>query len=96
MSDGDIAECVHKEIKDDIPKLSNLSPDELLELPKKWRSTKKESIYQSLSDEKKAIFDRLEYELAVVHLMGFDGYFVIVADFISWAREHDIPVGPGR
>jgi DNA polymerase-3 subunit alpha len=96
LSDGDIAECVHKEIKDEIPKLSDLSPDELLELPKKWRSTKKESIYQSLSDEKKAIFDRLEYELAVVHLMGFDGYFVIVADFISWAREHDIPVGPGR
>ncbi len=28
--------------------------------------------------------------------MGFDGYFVIVADFIRWAREHDIPVGPGR
>lgn len=96
LSDGDIAECVHKEIKDEIPKLSDLSPDELLELPKKWRSTKKESTYQSLSDEKKAIFDRLEYELAVVHLMGFDGYFVIVADFISWAREHDIPVGPGR
>jgi DNA polymerase-3 subunit alpha len=29
-------------------------------------------------------------------LMGFDGYFVIVADFIWWAREQDIPVGPGR
>lgn len=96
LSDWDIGECVHKEIKNEIPKLSELSPDELLELPKKWRSTKKESIYASLPDEKRAIFDRLEYELAVVHLMGFDGYFVIVADFISWAREHDIPVGPGR
>lgn len=96
LSDWDIGECVHKEIKNEIPKLSELSPDELLELPKKWRSTKKESIYASLPDEKRAIFDRLEYELAVVHLMWFDGYFVIVADFISWAREHDIPVGPGR
>ncbi len=96
LSEGDIAECVHKEIKNEIPQLSDLSPDELLELPKTWRGTKKESIYNNLSDEKKAIFDRLEYELAVVHLMGFDGYFVIVADFISWAREHDIPVGPGR
>jgi DNA polymerase III subunit alpha len=96
LSDEDIAECAHKEIREEIPTLSELSPDELLELPKKWRSVKKENIYHTLSEENKAIFDRLEYELAVVHLMGFDGYFVIVADFIRWAREHDIPVGPGR
>lgn len=96
LSAEDIAECVHKEIHEEMPTLSELSPEELLELPKKWRSTKKEDIYNTLSEENKAIFDRLEYELAVVHLMGFDGYFVIVADFISWAREHDIPVGPGR
>lgn len=87
---------MHKEISEEIPTLSELSPDELLELPKKWRSAKKEEIYNTISDESKIIFDRLEYELAVVHLMGFDGYFVIVADFIRWAREHDIPVGPGR
>jgi len=39
---------------------------------------------------------RLEYELGVIREMGFPGYFSIVADFIRWAREHLIPVGPGR
>ena len=96
LSPGEIAECVHKEIKKEIPTLKELSPDELVELPKTWRNKAKEKVYQELSEEQKSIFDRLEYELAVVHLMGFDGYFVIVADFIRWAREHDIPVGPGR
>ncbi|MDH3750420.1 MAG: DNA polymerase III subunit alpha, partial [Gammaproteobacteria bacterium] len=41
-------------------------------------------------------FERLETELNVIHGMGFPGYFLIVADFIRWARENDIPVGPGR
>ena len=40
--------------------------------------------------------ERLDYELGVIHKMGFSGYFLIVADFIEYAREHDIPVGPGR
>ena len=39
---------------------------------------------------------RLEFELGVIERMGFPGYFLIVADFIKWAKEHDIPVGPGR
>ncbi len=39
---------------------------------------------------------RLETELDVISGMGFPGYFLIVADFIRWAKEHDIPVGPGR
>ncbi len=39
---------------------------------------------------------RLEYELGVIKSMGFPGYFSIVADFIRWAREQEIPVGPGR
>lgn len=39
---------------------------------------------------------RLEFELGVIEQMGFPGYFLIVADFIKWARENDIPVGPGR
>ncbi len=39
---------------------------------------------------------RLEFELDVIIEMGFPGYFLIVADFIQWAKEHDIPVGPGR
>ena len=39
---------------------------------------------------------RLEFELDVIIQMGFAGYFLIVADFIRWAKTHDIPVGPGR
>ncbi len=40
--------------------------------------------------------ERLAVELAVIEGMGFPGYFLIVADFIRWARENDVPVGPGR
>ena len=40
--------------------------------------------------------DRLEFELDVITRMGFAGYFLIVADFIVWAKANDIPVGPGR
>ncbi|HEU4620029.1 MAG TPA: DNA polymerase III subunit alpha [Gammaproteobacteria bacterium] len=39
---------------------------------------------------------RLERELDVICKMGFEGYFLIVADFINWARQSSIPVGPGR
>ncbi|MGE3760276.1 MAG: DNA polymerase III subunit alpha, partial [Pseudobdellovibrionaceae bacterium] len=39
---------------------------------------------------------RLSYELGIIDRMGFNGYFLIVADFINWAKTHDIPVGPGR
>ncbi|MEO9080358.1 MAG: DNA polymerase III subunit alpha, partial [Rhodanobacter sp.] len=39
---------------------------------------------------------RLERELDVITRMGFAGYFLIVADFINWAKQNDIPVGPGR
>jgi DNA polymerase III subunit alpha len=41
-------------------------------------------------------FDRLKIELDVINPMGFAGYFLIVADFIRWAKENKIPVGPGR
>ncbi|PWG63922.1 DNA polymerase III subunit alpha [Sediminicurvatus halobius] len=40
--------------------------------------------------------ERLERELGVISQMGFPGYFLIVADFIRWAKQQDIPVGPGR
>ncbi len=40
--------------------------------------------------------ERLEFELGVITEMGFAGYFLIVADFIRWARNEGIPVGPGR
>ena len=40
--------------------------------------------------------DRLDFELGIIEGMGFPGYFLIVADFIGWAKERGIPVGPGR
>ena len=40
--------------------------------------------------------DRLARELQVITSMGFSGYFLIVADFIAWARDNGVPVGPGR
>jgi DNA polymerase-3 subunit alpha len=48
---------------------------------------------QELSQE---IVDRLEYEFDVICGAGYSGYHLITADFIGWAREHGIPVGPGR
>jgi DNA polymerase-3 subunit alpha len=44
------------------------------------------------------IVERVEYELSVINdpKLGYAGYFLITADFIQWARDHDIPVGPGR
>ena len=47
--------------------------------------------------ERRAEYEqRLAYELGVIEAMGFPGYFLIVADFIQWAKAQDIPVGPGR
>src|SRR5690606_33960615 len=55
------------------------------------------SAYAALTaEERQAYFDRLAFEIDVIVRMGFPGYFLIVADFIKWAKEHDIPVGPGR
>lgn len=46
--------------------------------------------------EVKTYWDRLELELGVIKQMGFPGYFLIVQDFINWAKNNGIPVGPGR
>lgn len=48
------------------------------------------------ADKRKPYDERLEFELDIIIQMGFPGYFLIVMDFIRWAKEHDIPVGPGR
>lgn len=46
--------------------------------------------------DRAAYRERLNFELDVIEKMGFSGYFLIVADFIQWAKQNDIPVGPGR
>jgi len=48
------------------------------------------------AEQEEAYRSRLEIELACIRQMGFPGYFLIVADFINWAKDHGIPVGPGR
>ncbi len=53
--------------------------------------------YPDLSaEERQAYRERLDFEVDIITGMGFPGYFLIVADFIKWAKDHDIPVGPGR
>ncbi|MBQ4421672.1 MAG: DNA polymerase III subunit alpha, partial [Schwartzia sp.] len=49
--------------------------------------------YEPVTEE---VRKRLDYELGVIHRMGFDSYFLIVWDFINYAREHGVAVGPGR
>ncbi len=62
-----------------------------------------ETIFETreIPDNERAAFsapylERLQSELDVIQSMGFPGYFLIVADFIRWARENEVPVGPGR
>ncbi|CAG0938846.1 partial DNA polymerase III subunit alpha, partial [Candidatus Brocadiaceae bacterium] len=48
-------------------------------------------------EENRRVYDeRLDFELKMISQMGFPGYFMIVADFIQWAKNNQIPVGPGR
>ena len=55
------------------------------------------ALYGEISAEERKVYDdRLEFEIDVINRMGFGGYFLIVADFIKWAKEQGIPVGPGR
>ncbi|MEL7344579.1 MAG: DNA polymerase III subunit alpha, partial [Pseudomonadota bacterium] len=79
------------------PILPRFAEDEVEEL----RRQSKEGLKARLAviDPAAAVEDydaRLEFELGVIEGMGFPGYFLIVADFIKWAKDNDIPVGPGR
>ena len=65
--------------------LSELSNTKLTEIIRSHSTVKKE-IYQK----------RLDYELTQIHATGFSSYFLIVADFIQWSKDNDVPVGPGR
>jgi len=51
---------------------------------------------RGVAKDEKVYWERLEYEMDVISKMGFPGYFLIVQDFISWAKSKGIPVGPGR
>ncbi len=51
---------------------------------------------EDFAEIRKPYDERLQIELDVINGMGFPGYFLIVADFIQWSKDNDIPVGPGR
>jgi len=50
----------------------------------------------SITEKRKEYQERLEYELEVIHSMAFDGYMLVVADYVNAAKKKGIPVGPGR
>jgi DNA polymerase III subunit alpha len=74
--------------------------DYLDELARKGLAERLEKLELSPADEHektlKLYDERLDYELGVIKGMQFSGYFLIVADFINYAKDHGIPVGPGR
>ncbi len=79
------------------PILPKFADDEVVELRRQAEQGLKDRLAviphaTSVEDYEK----RLEFELGIIEGMGFPGYFLIVADFIKWAKDHDIPVGPGR
>ncbi|MGB1867926.1 MAG: DNA polymerase III subunit alpha [Porticoccaceae bacterium] len=51
---------------------------------------------EDFADKQKVYGERLRFELDIIIQMGFPGYFLIVMDFIRWAKDNQIPVGPGR
>ncbi|MDD3302291.1 MAG: DNA polymerase III subunit alpha [Candidatus Gracilibacteria bacterium] len=70
--------------------------EELKSSSKAYFTEKKKEIILGLDQKTQERIDRLEYELFVVHKMGFDAYFLIVSDYIDWGKNNGVPVGPGR
>jgi DNA polymerase-3 subunit alpha len=97
FSDEEIFEFIKKIDIDPLEKsLQDSQVDELRVASKTYFSDKKSEFLLNLDDKTKERIDRLEYELFVVHKMGFDAYFLIVSDYIMWSKNNNIPVGPGR
>src|SRR4051812_16963395 len=78
------------------PILPRLSDDEDEQLRRDARAGLEQPLAARADDNRQAYAKRLDYELEIITGMGFAGYFLIVADFIKWAKANDIPVGPGR
>ncbi len=79
------------------PILPKFADDEVEELRRQAREGLKARLAAiEPARPQEAYEQRLEFELELIQRMGFPGYFLIVADFIKWAKERNIPVGPGR
>jgi DNA polymerase-3 subunit alpha len=69
-------------------------PDELMHQAREGLKARLKQVVPAAPEEDYR--GRLEWEVGIITQMGFPGYFLIVADFIKWAKAHGIPVGPGR
>ena len=78
------------------PILPRLGSDEDEQLRRDAHAGLRERLKGSTTEDLAPYIERLDYELEIITGMGFAGYFLIVADFIKWAKANDIPVGPGR
>lgn len=93
ISDTEKTILLHKlAIEKPTKKLSEMAVEELYTLAETYYSNTKKELIQTLPPEKQSILRRLEYELTVVELMGFNGYFCIVADFIRYGKNNGVPV----
>jgi DNA polymerase-3 subunit alpha len=78
------------------PILPRLGEDEETQLRQDAKAGLDARLAGRSEEDREVYAKRLEYELEIIVGMGFAGYFLIVADFIKWAKANDIPVGPGR
>ncbi len=79
------------------PMLPRFCDDESEELKQRTIDGLKKRIETiELADSEEVYFKRLDHEIGVINNTNFAGYFLIVADFVGWAKENGIPVGPGR
>ncbi|MCC8400978.1 DNA polymerase III subunit alpha [Paraburkholderia sp. MMS20-SJTN17] len=73
--------------------------DYLVQLSKEGLEKRLEQLYPDEAEraaQRPTYYQRLEFECGTIIKMGFPGYFLIVADFINWAKNNGVPVGPGR
>lgn len=97
LSQEEIFELIKKKQAEGLTKtLQETEPEELKRIPPNFFTEKKKQFLKTFDGATLAKIDRLEYELFVVHEMGFDAYFLIVSDYINWARNNGVPVWPGR
>ncbi|HAW97185.1 MAG TPA: DNA polymerase III subunit alpha, partial [Opitutae bacterium] len=86
---------IKSEVADNVAYLKRLCVEGLKErYDSDYREEGKRS--EDADDQARVLSERIDYELEVIAKTGFNDYFLIVADFMKWAREQGIPVGPGR
>jgi DNA polymerase-3 subunit alpha len=75
---------------------ADISVDEFVRLAGDESVEDRKDVVIKIAEDTNNIFQRLAYELSVIYSMGYVDYFLIVWDYINFAKRHDIPVGPGR